>query len=99
MIFLPFAHGSCASTSGTRVDLPAPGGATRTATLRAASAAVSSGSTASMGRDWSNFIPVCALPRHSAPAGLFFSFEQSEIDRLAQQEIAGRRGMYPVAAV
>ena len=41
---LPFAHGSSASTSGTRVVLPAPGGATSTAALRARSAAVSAGS-------------------------------------------------------
>ena len=50
MILLPLAHGASASTSGTRVDLPAPGGATSTATLRAASAASSCGSAASMGR-------------------------------------------------
>ena len=35
MIFLPAAHGSCASASGTRVVLPAPGGATRTAAFAA----------------------------------------------------------------
>ena len=39
-IFLSFAHGSSSSTSGTRVVLPAPGGATSTAALFAASAAV-----------------------------------------------------------
>ena len=49
MIFLPAAHGSCASTSGTRVVLPAPGGATSTAALRARSAAVSAGNASSMG--------------------------------------------------
>ena len=43
------AHGSSASTSGTRVVLPAPGGATSTAALLARNAAVSSGSAASMG--------------------------------------------------
>ena len=47
---LPFAHGSSASTSGTRVVLPAPGGATRTAVFDARSAAVSAGSASSMGR-------------------------------------------------
>ena len=49
MIFLPAAQGSAASTSGTRVVLPAPGGATRTAALRTRRAAVSCGSAASMG--------------------------------------------------
>ena len=34
-IFLSFAHGSSSSTSGTRVVLPAPGGATSTAALLA----------------------------------------------------------------
>ena len=48
-IFLSFAHGSSTSTSGTRVVLPAPGGATSTAASCARSAAVSSGSAASMG--------------------------------------------------
>ena len=33
MIFFPFAQASPASTSGTRVVLPAPGGATSTAAL------------------------------------------------------------------
>src|SRR5262249_17291881 len=41
--------GSFASTSGTRVVLPAPGGATSTAVLRTRKAAVSSGSAASIG--------------------------------------------------
>ena len=50
----PVAHGSCASTSGTRVVLPAPGGATSTATLRVRSAAVSAGRASSMGRSKSN---------------------------------------------
>src|SRR5262245_45348137 len=49
-IFLPSAHGSSASTSGTRVVLPAPGGATSTAQALPFRAAVSSGSAASMGR-------------------------------------------------
>ncbi len=48
--FFPAAHGSAASTSGTRVDLPAPGGATSTAALPARKAAVNPGSTASIGR-------------------------------------------------
>ena len=43
------AHGSRASASGTRVVLPAPGGATSTAALAARSAAVSAGNTSSMG--------------------------------------------------
>ena len=40
-IFLSAAQGSSISTSGTRVVLPAPGGATSTAALRCRSAAVS----------------------------------------------------------
>ncbi len=43
------AQGSLASTSGTRVVLPAPGGATSTAALFARKAAVSSGNAASIG--------------------------------------------------
>ena len=43
------AHGSPPSAKGTRVVLPAPGGATKTATLLARKAAVSSGSAASIG--------------------------------------------------
>src|SRR5580704_11097334 len=75
MIFLPRAHGSLARTSGTRVDLPAPGGATRTATLRATSAAVSSGNTASMGRLWSNSIPDVPAPTLSnSPLLLVLAF-------------------------
>src|SRR6516225_40462 len=49
MIFLPLAHGASSSTSGTRVVLPAPGGATRTALVRPSSVAVSSSSAASIG--------------------------------------------------
>ena len=45
----PFAHASWARTSGTRVVLPAPGGATSTATFRSCSWAVKFGKTASIG--------------------------------------------------
>src|SRR3981189_3406236 len=48
-IVRPCAQGSSASTSGTRVVLPAPGGATRTAASRAANAAVRAGSASSIG--------------------------------------------------
>jgi hypothetical protein len=48
-IFLSCAQGSSISTSGTRVVLPAPGGATSTAALFTARAAVSPGNAASMG--------------------------------------------------
>src|SRR5262249_6183505 len=48
--FLPCAQGSAARTSGTRVVLPAPGGATRTAAFPARKARVSSGSAGSIGR-------------------------------------------------
>ena len=56
MIFLSFAQGSSSSTSGTRVVLPAPGGATSTAASRARNAAVNAGSASSMGRGESNLI-------------------------------------------
>ena len=48
-IFLSAAHGSSISTSGTRVVLPAPGGATSTAACARRSAAVSAGSASSIG--------------------------------------------------
>src|SRR5712671_1941212 len=48
-IVRPCTQGSSASTSGTRVVLPAPGGATRTAASRAANAAVRAGSASSIG--------------------------------------------------
>src|SRR5947207_10524693 len=50
MIFLPLAQGSSSSASGTRVVLPAPGGATSTAALLPASVRARSSSTASIGR-------------------------------------------------
>src|SRR5438445_8060340 len=50
MIFLPFSQGASSSASGTRVVLPAPGGATSTAALLAARVRPSSSSTASIGR-------------------------------------------------
>src|SRR5258708_24351643 len=50
MIFLPLAQGSSSSASGTRVVLPAPGGATSTAELLFTSVRASSSSTASIGR-------------------------------------------------
>ena len=49
---MSFAQASPASTSGTRVVLPAPGGATSTAKSWVASAAVSSGSTSSIHAGW-----------------------------------------------
>ena len=45
----PPSHGSAMSASGTRVVLPAPGGASSTATVRAASAARSDGMISSIG--------------------------------------------------
>ena len=49
MIFLPCSHGASSSASGTRVVLPAPGGATSTAALFSASVRDSWSSTASIG--------------------------------------------------
>ena len=63
--FLSFAHGSSSSTSGTRVVLPAPGGATSTAQLFAASAAVSRGSASSIGSGVSNFC-ICVVVTREA---------------------------------
>jgi hypothetical protein len=48
-IFLSAAHSASASHNGTRVVLPAPGGATRTAARTCRSAAVSRGSASSIG--------------------------------------------------
>jgi len=62
-IRLPFAHGSSASTNGTRVVLPAPGGATSTAALSAAKAAVSAGRLASIGSGGRNFMLNGSLSR------------------------------------
>src|SRR3954465_1079580 len=50
MIFLPFSQGASSSASGTRVVLPAPGGATSTAALFSVNVRDSSSRTASMGR-------------------------------------------------
>src|ERR1700744_39617 len=50
MIFLFFSHGASNSARGTRVVLPAPGGATSTPVLLPASVCASSSSTASIGR-------------------------------------------------
>src|SRR5437016_5770374 len=49
MIFLLLAQGASSKASGTRVVLPAPGGATNTAALRLSSARASSSRTASIG--------------------------------------------------
>jgi hypothetical protein len=48
-IFLSLAHASSSSTSGTRVVLPAPGGATRTAALVRVKAPTNRGSASSIG--------------------------------------------------
>src|SRR5438874_12530651 len=73
MIFLGFAQGSSASTSGSRVVLPAPGGATSTAALRARSTAVNSGSAASIGSGGSRSI-VTGLDNLTASEGLTNDF-------------------------
>ena len=46
----PASHGSSSSASGTRVVLPAPGGASSTSRVDAVSAARTSGNSASMGK-------------------------------------------------
>src|SRR5688500_1535998 len=50
MIRPSLSHGACSSAGGTRVVLPAPGGATRTRFGAAASAASTSASTSSTGK-------------------------------------------------
>ena len=54
-ILRPSSQLSSIKASGTRVVLPAPGGATRTADARVASAARNSGSAASIGSGVSKF--------------------------------------------
>src|SRR6266436_9535243 len=66
MIFLFFNQGASSSASGTRVVLPAPGGATSTAALWLASVRASSSSTASIGRGVSK-LRGNSLIRHRPP--------------------------------
>jgi hypothetical protein len=63
MIFRSRAQTSAASTNGTRVVFPAPGGATSTATSPARKTAVSSGSAASIGRGGANIIRIFVMSR------------------------------------
>src|SRR5262249_17437502 len=71
MIFLSLAQGSSSRASGTRVVLPAPGGATSTADVLAASVRGSSSSTASIGRGVSKLRGLAAflMPGLVPPAG------------------------------
>ena len=69
MIFLSFSQGASSSASGTRVVLPAPGGATSTAALLAASVRASSSSTASIGRGVSKLRGKVSPTRHAREAG------------------------------
>src|SRR5882757_11131006 len=69
MIFLFFSHGASDSASGTRVVLPAPGGATSTAELLPASVRASSSSTASIGRGVSKERGKVSDPSSPAKAG------------------------------
>ena len=59
-------HGSSIRTSGTRVVLPAPGGATSTAQLLAASASHSAGRASSIGRWVSNLRIISLVAAHAA---------------------------------
>src|SRR5262249_28797470 len=81
-IFLSAAHVSAASTSGTRVVLPAPGGATSTAVVPRARAATRSGVAASIGRGANAVISLCrehdgVIARSSRP--------MTSLDHLAGQ--------------
>ena len=69
MIFLPLSHGSSSSANGTRVVLPAPGGATSTAALLFASVRDSPSSTASMGKGVSKERGKFSHPSSPAKAG------------------------------
>ena len=63
---LPAAQSSAASARGTRVVLPAPGGATSTAVLPSRKCAVRSGRAASIGRRGK---AMSSLPCHSGARG------------------------------
>src|ERR1700728_1874764 len=65
MIFLVPTHGASSSANGTRVVLPAPGGATSTAALPPASVRASSSSTASIGSGASKLRGKLSPPPHA----------------------------------
>ncbi|CAN2976722.1 hypothetical protein METHPM2_30109 [Pseudomonas sp. PM2] len=48
----PASHGSCNKANGTRVVLPAPGGASSTASWRCAKASRRAGKTSSIGNEF-----------------------------------------------
>ena len=84
MIFLPFrAQGASSSASGTRVVLPAPGGATSTAALSAASVRASSSSTASIGSGVSK-LRGKDPPMSSSPGAVSARRTARDIPRLIQ---------------
>ena len=72
-MILPLAQGSAASTNGTRVVLPAPGGATTTNLRFARNASVSPGRTGSIGSGSlksvaTRFLSFCSGPLAPAKA-------------------------------
>src|SRR3954451_24062441 len=69
MIFLFRAQGASSSASGTRVVLPAPGGATSTAALLVSSVVDNWSSTASIGRGVSKLRGKVSRPSSPAKAG------------------------------
>jgi len=69
IIFLVPTHGASSSASGTRVVLPAPGGATSTAAVRTASVRASWSSTASIGRGVSKLRGKISVPSSPAKSG------------------------------
>ena len=76
-IFPPPVHGSCMSASGTRVVLPAPGGATSTARVFRLNAARKSGSASSIGSGTEKSV-TCA-PSHLLPLASDASYAPTEV--------------------
>src|SRR5258708_27674387 len=86
MIFLPLAQGASSKASGTRVVLPAPGGATSTAALLLSSVRESSSSTASIGSGVSKDRgKVCSLVMPGLDPGIHVFLQPSR-----KQDVDGR---------
>src|SRR5690242_4914098 len=93
MIFLPFTQGSSSSASGTRVVLPAPGGATSTAALRPPSVRASSPSTASIGRGGSKLRGNIVAPVITRASGRSSKLGSQRLRRLRVLDTPLARGL------
>jgi hypothetical protein len=91
-IFFCPSQGASSSANGSRVVLPAPGGATSTAIVPAANTAATSGSTASIGKGASNIMPaLCNDAGMHARAGV--SLQQRPLqDHVGDREINHEAG-------